>query len=96
MKEIVNVGELRKYLDENSIPDSYDIWVDFGQGYGTFLRNSVTGNINSKVAITHNNSEFGNGTLRLHMPPSCFIPIETDAKHPVVLTTDKTPQFNNN
>lgn len=80
-KEFVSVGDLVDFINKNHILTNIPIWIDFGDGYGTFLRTESNKNYKSDKGLT-----FEGNTLRLNLSPSCVNWSKLDAVHPVSLT----------
>jgi hypothetical protein len=83
-KEFVSVGNLIKFINSNLIGTNVPIWIDFGDGNGTFLRTEANKNYKTNKGMT-----FDNNTLKLNLSPSCLNWVKIDALHPVVLSVDK-------
>lgn len=87
--EFVTVGELMNFIKENELSEDSLIWIDFGQGDGTFLRKEVKGNFKSNKGLTfEENTEYD--TIKIHLSPICLKWHEVDTLYPVVLSVDKT------
>jgi len=92
-KEYVSVGDLVDFINKNHIMHNVPIWIEFGDGNGTFLRTEANKNYKTNDGIT-----FDNNTLRLNLSPSCLNWVKIDALHPVVLSINNDTvekEFNN-
>ena len=83
-KEFISVGDLVDFINKNHVSPNTMIWIDFGDGNGTFLRHASTDNWRTNDGITSDD-----GTLRLNLSPSSLKWHEIDVLHPVVLSNDK-------
>lgn len=83
-KEFVSVGNLIDFINSNHIRTNVPIWIDFGDGNGTFLRTKANKNWRTENCLMYDDK-----TLRLSLSPSCLKWHEIDTLHPVVLSTDK-------
>jgi len=83
-KEYVSVGNLIDFINRNHIRANVPIWIDFGDGNGTFLRTEANKNYK-----TNNGMTFDDDTLRINLSPSCLTWRDINTLHPVVLSVDK-------
>ena len=83
-KEYVSVGNLIDFINSNHIRANVPIWIDFGDGNGTFLRTDVGKNWKTDKGLT-----FDDDTLRINLSPSCLAWRDINTIHPVVLSVDK-------
>jgi hypothetical protein len=83
-KEFVSVGNLIDFINSNHIRTNVPIWIDFGDGNGTFLRTEANKNYK-----TNNGMTFDSNILKLNLSQSCLNWAKIDALHPVVLSVDK-------
>lgn len=83
--EFVSVDDLYKFIADNHVMPNTPIWIDFGDGNGTFLRKDAGKNWKTNEGLT-----FDNGVLRLNLSPNCLNWVKIDALHPVKLTNNKT------
>lgn len=83
-KEFVSVGNLIDFINSNHIRTNVPIWIDFGDGNGTFLRTDVGKNWKTDKGLT-----FDDDTLRINLSPSCLTWRDINTLHPVVLSVDK-------
>jgi hypothetical protein len=60
------------------------IWIEFGDGNGTFLRTDAGKNWKTDKGLT-----FDDDTLRINLSPSCLAWRDINTIHPVVLSVDK-------
>ena len=70
--------------NKNHIMHNVLIWIEFGDGNGTFLKTEANKNYK-----TNNGMAFDSNTLKLNLSPSCLNRAKIDALHPVVLSVDK-------
>ena len=82
--EFVSVGDLLDFIKTNQVSSDTMIWIDFGDGNGTFLRTDAVNNWRTNKALTCEDN-----TLRLSLSPSCLKWHEINVLHPVVLSVDK-------
>jgi hypothetical protein len=82
-KEYVSVGDLVDFINKNHIMRNVPIWIEFGDGNGTFLRTEANKNYKTNDGMT-----FDNNTLRLNLSPSCLNWAKIDALHPVAHVAD--------
>ena len=83
-KEYVSVGNLIDFINSNHIRANVPIWIDFGDGNGTFLRTDAGKNWKTDKCLT-----FDDNTLRINLSPSCLTWRDINTLHPVVLSVDK-------
>jgi hypothetical protein len=83
-KEYVSVGNLIDFINKNHIMRNVPIWIEFGDGNGTFLRTDAGKNWKTDKGLT-----FDDDTLRINLSPSCLAWRDINTIHPVVLSVDK-------
>lgn len=83
-EEFVSIGDLLDFVKKNHVCENTMIWIDFGDGNGTFLRTKANKNWRTESGITYDDK-----TLRLSLSSNCLKWHEINVLHPVVLSTDK-------
>ena len=82
-KEFVSVGDLVKFIKDNHVRENIPIWIDFGDGNGTYLRTESFKNWKTDKGIT-----LDGNTLRLNLSPNSLNWVKVDTLHPVKLTNN--------
>ena len=83
-EEFISVGDFLNFVKENKVSPNTMIWIDFGDGNGTYLRKDAGKNWKTNKGITMDGD-----SIRLSLSPSCLKWHEINVLHPVVLSVDK-------
>ena len=87
--EFVTIGDIVEYAKHNTINDDTPIFINIGQGDGTFLRRKATGNYKGENGVFYDEGAIEGGVLELRLSPSCTKWIEIGALYPIKLTNNK-------
>ncbi|MBP5458440.1 MAG: hypothetical protein J6Y37_18265 [Paludibacteraceae bacterium] len=83
MMEFVTWGDMVKYANDNGINDDTLLFVDFGQGDGSYVRHVATMNYKGSVPFSYDKNS---STLEIRLSPNCLGWVKVNTLHPIVLS----------